>query len=487
MKHARAFFYLFSLFFAIALLFGSSSGFCASENLEITESVAARAAHLPPLWLALPFVILLVMIATGPLFYHRFWERHYPKLSLGFGLVVAAYYAFLMEQGTSLLVRTLEEYLSFIALISSLFVVSGGILIRINRRGTPLTNSLLLLFGAAISNIIGTTGASMLLIRPFMRMNEGRLKAFHIVFFIFMVSNIGGALTPVGDPPLFLGFLKGVPFFWVFQKLWLPWLLTLCALLLLFLVLDARSGSGELKEVEANGGVSVRGKRNFFYLALIIGAVFLDPAVIQGFPSLQERFHLPFGIRELMMFGAAFAAYKTANHDALKGNAFNFEPLREVAFLFIGIFATMIPALALIAFYAETHAAEFSLSRFYWMTGVLSGVLDNAPTYMNFLAAASGKFGLAITSPAAVKAFAGGIASPVPGDSSSALYLMAISIASVFFGAMSYIGNAPNFMVKNIASQAGADVPDFLQYIWKYSLPILLPLFILLWLLFFNY
>ena len=486
MKQAAVFLYLFSLFFSAALLFGSNSAFGAATTLEITEGIASRAVYMPPLWLVFPFVILLVMIATGPLFFHRFWDRHYPKFSLGLGLVVAAYYAILMERGATILEHTLEEYLSFIAWISSLFVVSGGILIRIERTGTPLINMLLLLFGALLSNVVGTTGASILLIRPYMRINAGRLKPFHIVFFIFIVSNIGGALTPVGDPPLFLGFLKGVPFFWVFAKLWLPWLLTLIALLLMFMLLDLRAGSGEKSEIEANGGVSIRGKRNFFYLALIIVAVFLDPALIAGFPSLQERYHLPFGIRELIMFAAAFAAYITADHEALRGNAFNFEPLREVAFLFIGIFATMIPALELIASYAGTHAAEFSLSSFYWMTGLLSGVLDNAPTYMNFLAAASGKFGLDIASPAAIKAFAGGIASPVPGDCSSSLYLMAISIASVFFGAMSYIGNAPNFMVKNIAAQAGADVPDFLEYIWKYSLPVLLPLFILLWLLFFN-
>lgn len=165
--------------------------------------------NIPPLWLVAPFVMLLLMIATGPLFFYRFWERHYAKVSVGLGVIVAAYYGFVMEHGVSLLERTLEEYLSFLALIASLFVVSGGILIRIERRGGPLTNALLLFVGALLSNFVGTTGASMLLIRPYMRINEGRLKAFHLVFFIFIVSNIGGALTPVGDPPLFLGFLKG--------------------------------------------------------------------------------------------------------------------------------------------------------------------------------------------------------------------------------------------------------------------------------------
>jgi len=393
----------------------------------------------------------------------------------------------MMDHGLHVLEHTLEEYLSFIALIASLFVVSGGILIKIERRGTPVINALLLFFGAIISNLVGTTGASMLLIRPYMRINEGRLNPFHIVFFIFIVSNIGGALTPVGDPPLFLGFLKGVPFFWVLPKLWLPWIITVAGLLLIFIILDARAGKGDMKGAEAKGGVRITGRRNFFFLAVIITAVFLDPAVIKGFPSLQELFHLPFGIRELIMIIVAITACKFSNHEAFKGNEFNFEPIKEVAFLFIGIFATMIPALELIGNYASSHAAEFSVSRFYWLTGTLSGVLDNAPTYLNFFAGALGKFGMNIASPSDVRNFADGVASPVQGDLSSDIYLVAISIAAVFFGAITYIGNAPNFMVKNIAAQANVDVPDFLEYIYKYSLPILLPFFILLWFLFFNY
>ncbi|NTU73597.1 citrate transporter [Candidatus Roizmanbacteria bacterium] len=458
------------------------------EVIPIARLLAedSSAQHLP-VWLIIPFVTLLIMIATGPLLFHRFWEKHYSKVSVGLGISVACYYGFLMEHGLHVLEHTLEEYLSFIALISALFVVSGGILIRIERKGTPLINAVILFFGAVVSNLIGTTGASMLLIRPYMRINEGRLKAFHIVFFIFIISNIGGALTPVGDPPLFLGFLKGVPFFWVLSKVWMLWIMTVAALLLIFIIFDARAGNSKLSNGKAKGRVSITGSRNFFYLPVIIGAVFLDPAVIIGFPSLQQLFHLPFGIRELIMFGVAVAAYKTADHEALKGNEFNFEPIREVAFLFVGIFATMIPALELIAEYAATHAGELSVSKFYWMTGALSGVLDNAPTYLNFFAGALGKFGLNIATPEHIKLFAGGVVSSVQGDVSSDIYLMAISLASVFFGALTYIGNAPNFMVKNIAAQAGVEVPDFLEYIYKYSLPILFPIFIVLWVLFFYY
>ncbi len=488
MKQARRCLLLFAFVFALSL---GISGTLFAEALDITAVAPALVVtfrnNLPPIWLVTPFIVLLVMIATGPILFHRFWERHYPMVSVGLGVIVAGYYGFLMDDGWHVLEHTFEEYLSFLALISSLFVVSGGILIKIERRGTPLVNTLLLFIGALASNLVGTTGASMLLIRPYMRINEGRLKAFHIVFFIFIVSNIGGALTPIGDPPLFLGFLKGVPFFWALPKVFLPWVITVGGLLLIFIILDARAGIGDVKGSGAKGGVSITGRRNFFFLGAIIFAVFLDPAVITGFPSLQELFHLPIGIREVIMFMIALLAYKFSNHEAFKGNEFNFEPIKEVAFLFIGIFATMIPALALIGDFAKSNASEFSVSRFYWMTGALSGVLDNAPTYLNFLAGALGKFGLNIASPADVLIFANGVASPVQGDLSSDIYLVVISIAAVFFGAITYIGNAPNFMVKNIAAQADVDVPDFLEYIYKYSLPILLPFFILLWFLFFNY
>ena len=189
-----------------------------------------------------------------------------------------------------------------------------------------------------------------------------------------------------------------------------------------------------MKGAEAKGGVRITGRRNFFFLAVIIAAVFLDPAVIEGFPSLQELFHLPFGIRELIMFMVAIAAYNFSNPETFKGNEFNFEPIKEVAFLFIGIFATMIPTLELIGNYASSHAAEFSVSRFYWLTGALSGVLDNAPTYLNFFAGALGKFGLDIVTPDDIKLFAYGVSSPLQGDVSSDIYLIAISVAAVFLG-----------------------------------------------------
>ncbi|MEI6846907.1 MAG: sodium:proton antiporter [Chlorobiaceae bacterium] len=442
--------------------------------------------QLPSVWLIAPFLLLLLMIATGSLFYPRFWERYYTRISVGLGAVVVSYYGFAIANGYNILLHTLEEYISFLTLISALFVVAGGILIKIEREGTPLINGALLLSGALFANLIGTTGASMLLIRPYMRINKGRIKPFHIVFFIFIVSNIGGGLTPVGDPPLFLGFLKGVPFFWVVSKLWLPWLITIVTLLLVFMVCDFMAGKSLIKHQELNGGLSVVGAKNFIFLALIIVAVFLDPAVIPGFPSLQKILHLPFGIRELLMFVIAVFAYKTADKKVLQGNEFNFLPIKEVAFLFMGIFATMIPVLELVGAYAANHVEDFSVTRFYWMTGILSGLLDNAPTYLNFLAAALGKFGRDIGSVSDIRAFAAGLNSPVQGDVPSTIYLMAISLASVFFGALTYIGNAPNFMVKHIAEQAEIDMPDFIEYLCKYSLPVLVPIFVVLWCLFFR-
>ncbi len=482
-----------SLFFTVIasclIIAGSSTTVCASEVVEGGHAVGG-VVNLPPVWMVIPFAVLLVMIATGPLFYHHFWEHHYPKVAVGLGSVVAVFYAFFMDHGTHALLHTLEEYISFIALISSLFIVSGGILIKIGARGKPLVNGGLLFLGSILADIIGTTGASMLLIRPFMRINEGRLKPFHIVFFIFLVSNIGGGLTPIGDPPLFLGFLKGVPFFWILKEVWYIWFITLVVLIAVFMVLDAFAGEGTVpEEFEKHAGkpLEIKGSKSFIFLGIIIVSVFMDPAVITGFPSLQEMLHVPFGIREVIMFAVAFAAYKTADEEAMKGNEFNFEPIKEVAFLFIGIFATMIPALELIGAYAESHAAEFSVSRFYWLTGGLSGVLDNAPTYLNFLAGSMGKFGYDIGSVEAVRGFADGVPSPIASDVSSDVYLLAISVAAVFFGAMTYIGNAPNFMVKNIAEQADVDVPSFLEYVYKYSLPILIPVFVVIWWVFFNF
>lgn len=470
----------------------------AAAKTEMTAGAAQEGeAHhqLPATFMVMPFVILLIMIATGPLFYKHFWEHHFHHVSIALGLVTVLYYIFGLHD-THSLTHTLSEYISFISLLTALFVASGGILITIDKKATPMLNSVILFIGCIVANLIGTTGASMLLIRPFLRINKGRIKAYHVVFFIFLVSNVGGALTPIGDPPLFLGFLKGVPFFWVIEHVIHIWLLVALLIIIVFYVIDSRNKSESSSTEVYTGKFSIRGSKNFLYLALVILAVFMDPNVIQGFPDLNAMFHVPFGVREIMMFAIAFIAYKTADREALKGNEFNFAPIKEVAWLFIGIFATMIPALQLVQFEASKPevAKVLTPGMFFWSTGVLSSFLDNAPTYLSFLSAAVGKFAIP-GGMAALKDFYGLEHAMGHSDISWLFgvfhitafeeYLLAISLGAVFFGANTYIGNGPNFMVKSIAEQSGVECPSFFGYIVKYSVPVLIPIFALVWLLFF--
>jgi len=437
---------------------------------------------IPPVWLVLPFVIILLMIATGPLFYPHHWHHHYPKYAVGLGLVVALYYLFGMHAPTPIL-HALQEYFSFIALVASLFIAASGIFLSVNARGTPMTNSILLFVGSVMANFIATTGAAMLFIRPYMRLNRGRLKPYHIVFFIFLVANVGGALTPIGDPPLFLGFLRGVPFFWTLAHVWYIWLPTMIMLLAIFYVIDSRNKNVSADPDPGASVVGFVGKKNFFWVLVIILSVFIDPNIFDWVPTLDfGDVHLPIGIREIIMFAVCFLAYKTADKVALQKNEFTFEPIREVGWLFLGIFATMQPALQLISQFASDNADVLSVGTFYWGTGALSGILDNAPTYLNFMAAAMGKFGLDVNQVADVVDFA----LPEMAHPDSWHFLQAISVAAVFFGALTYIGNAPNFMVKAIAESSGADAPSFVAYIVKYSLPILLPVYFIIYVVFYS-
>lgn len=435
----------------------------------------------PAPWSVIPFVVLLLMIATGPLFYAQFWHHYYPHIAAILGAITVGYYlGFLHDYHHP--VHSLAEYASFIALLTALFVAAGGILIKVDKEGTPWVNALLLVFGAVMANVIGTTGASMLLIRPFVRLNQERIKAYHIVFFIFIVSNVGGALTPIGDPPLFLGFLKGVPFEWTMIHSFPMWVFGVAALAMLFVFIDSRNKEGGESKTERTGKIEIIGGRNVIFLIITIVAVFIDPNVIELPSFLYIDYHgdkLSY-LRELIMLATAFVAYKTSDKEALKGNDFNFEPIREVAFLFIGIFATMMPALQLISAFASENTGLVNEHSLYWATGMLSGVLDNAPTYLNFLSAAMGKLGLDIGSKEQVLQFSEGVPEPL-----SITYLLAVSVASVFFGAMTYIGNAPNFMVKSIAEQLGIEMPSFVGYIVRYSVPFLLPVLLLTWLIFF--
>ena len=460
---------LLSLIFFLAI---SNAVFAGTQEGEAVNEAAKEAAHaMPSPYMVLPFIIILLMIATGPLFYHRFWEKHYPKVSILLGLIPVVYYIAVLKN-THILMHTLAEYISFIALLGSLFVAAGGILININRRSTPLVNVVLLLFGAVLSNIIGTTGASMVLIRPYIKLNRHRIHPYHIIFFIFLVSNIGGALTPIGDPPLFLGFLKGIDFFWFIEHNWFIWLPTVLLVLAVFYVFDVKNLPKEETPQDYANDIEFKGGKNVLYLVVILISVFIDPAVFSWVPSLEP---LPFGIREIIMFAVMYLSYKHADKEILKANEFEFEPIREVAYLFIGIFATMVPALQLIAQEAHAYGNELNAGVFYWATGALSGFLDNTPTFVNFLSAAMGKWGLDVTVPAQVHQFQ--VLDP--------LYLRAISIGAVFFGSLTYIGNGPNFMVKSITERSGIKMPSFFTYFIKYAIPILIPIFTIVWLVFF--
>lgn len=448
-------------------------------------------SHQPAGWAVIPFVVLLLMIATGPLFFEHFWHHNYPIVAVVLGGLVVGYYIFALGD-TGSPIHSLAEYIQFIALLAGLFMASGGILINVDKEGKPLTNVILLIIGAVLSNVIGTTGASMLLIRPFIRLNKNRIKPYHVMFFIFMVSNVGGSLTPIGDPPLFLGFLKGVPFMWTVTHNIVPWFFAITVLAVIFFIFDSKNKEGETEEKEEyTGKISIIGSQNFLWIAVIIGAVFIDPNVFPWVPGIETMIHgqlikISF-IREVVMLTVACLSYYFANQEALRGNEFEFEPIKEVAFIFIGIFFTMMPALQLVGAFAGSAEGKemINVHSLYWLTGALSGVLDNAPTYVNFLTAAISADGGSIANMADVKAYAaaGGIFE----GTDSIVRLTAISVASVFFGAMTYIGNAPNFMVKSIAEQVGIKMPSFFEYIIKYSLVILLPVLLVVWLVFFYF
>lgn len=442
--------------------------------------------HAPPGWTVIPFVALLLMIATGPLFYEHFWHKNYPKVAVALAASVVLYYLFVLHNSHGP-VHALAEYVQFIALLASLYIASGGIMIDIDKKATPLANLIILFTGAVIANLIGTTGASMLLVRPFIRLNKTRIKAYHIIFFIFMVSNVGGSLTPIGDPPLFLGFLKGVPFIWTLEYNVVPWFFALVILMIIFYIFDKRNTSGNNitdEEITYTNKITLVGSRNFIWLAVVIASVFLDPNVIEWVPAIHydgQKFSF---VRELIMLTVAYLSFKLASKKAIKGNEFSFEPIREVAFIFIGIFGTMMPALELVGGFAASPEGSQLISHntLYWGTGILSGFLDNAPTYINFLTAALAAQGGNISVITDVAAFANGGM-----FENSILDLKAISVAAVFFGAFTYIGNGPNFMVKSIAEQIGIKMPSFFGYIIRFSIPILLPLLILVWLVFFAF
>lgn len=412
----------------------------------------------PPLWIILPFVCLLGCIALAPLLVPHQWEKHYPKAAIILSAITGSYYLLVLHEPLRI-VESLHEYFSFICLIGSLFIVSGGIHIRVKGESTPFVNVLFLGIGAVLSNFIGTTGASMVLIRPYLRSNKYRLTAYHVIFFIFIVSNIGGSLTPIGDPPLYLGYLRGIPFTWTIVNLLPMWLVANGLLLIIFYFIDRKNFRRAPLEIQkketGNETWHFDGLHNLYWLVIILGSLWIVK---------------PIFLREALMIIAGVLSWWTTEKTVHDANRYSWKPLIEVAVLFFGIFVTMVPALD----YLEHHAASLGIdtvSEYYWGSGVLSAVLDNAPTYLNFLTAALGS----LTDSSA----------PEPQRlqhllSAHPRHIIAISIGAVFFGACTYIGNGPNFMVKSIAESSGVRMPTFFGYILKYTLPVLIPVLILI-------
>ncbi len=488
--------------------------------------------HGPPnvhwVWI-LPFALLLGSIALMPLINMHFWEHHYPKFAIVLGTITAVYYLFFFPDLTasrSAWMHEMQEYVSFIALLASLYIVSGGIVIKVSRDATATTNTMLLLVGAVIANVVGTTGAAMLLIRPYIRINKNHIKPYHIVFFIFAVANCGGSLSPIGDPPLFMGYLKGIPFFWVLEALWPMWAVCLVILLIVFWIIDKRDHSKveRVHEKDAGPAVQIYGFQNFLYIGMILLGVF-RPSMFQHIRD-GEYLMLPLS-REVLMFIAALASKLSTKPYIYERNEFNYGPIKEVAILFVGIFSTMVPALN----YLSHHSDQMPLKtpgQYYFITGGLSSMLDNAPTYLVFLETKQGqvqdKYGEEIGQlrelldnhepgmvPEPPKDMDPHILAGydtllkynktkieqskvsdvdiriamIIGNKDMEIFLIAISVGAVFFGACTYIGNGPNFMVKSIAESAGIQMPSFFGYFFKYALPVLIPTYVLVWFIFF--
>lgn len=434
-----------------------------------------------PLAGALPFLALLSSIALFPLLFPHWWENNRNKawVALLCCLPVIIYMGAVHgSPGLGELLHKCREYCSFLILLGSLFVITSGIYIAGSLAGTPLGNSVLLGIGAVLASFMGTTGASVFLIRPLLRANRSRAKKAHVViFFIFIVCNCGGLLTPIGDPPLFLGFLNGVPFTWTF-RLWKEWLVVNGILLLVFQVIDqiifdreeAERPGSQLEEVMKHEPIRIRGTHHFIFLSIIMAIIFASGTGLGYSGNVW-----PFGWQEALMAGVALASYLTTSPEIRTLNRFSFAPIVEVAVLFAGIFVTMAPALLIL----NARGAELGIRhpwQYFWATGALSGFLDNAPTYLAFAATACGRFGIALDGKYLSHFLSYG--------SDAANILSAISCGAVFMGANTYVGNGPNFMIKAIAEENGVKMPGFFRYM-AWSIGVLIPIFIGVTLLFF--
>ncbi|EGC16119.1 Citrate transporter [Kingella denitrificans] len=459
--------------------------------LPLTANASGfNAAELSLVW-GLPFALILLSIATGPLLFAHTWHHHFGKITAGWTLLFLIPFTLVFGFGESVHLiahAMVGEYIPFILLLLALYTISGGILVWGNLHGSPKLNTALLAIGTLLAPIMGTTGAAMLMIRPLLKANDNRKHNVHVViFFIFLVANIGGGLTPLGDPPLFLGFLKGVDFMWTVQHMLAPVLISTVVLLTIFYIIDSRYFAKESELLprdpspDSEEGIKLFGKWNFVLLLCVIGAVLLSgmwKPQHPGFNILGTNYPLPNLVRDAILLVLTVVSLVITPKPVRAGNEFNFDPIAEVAKLFAGIFITISPVLAMLqAGEKGAFAGIISLvhdsagqpinTMYFWMSGMLSAFLDNAPTYLVF-------FNMAGGDPHEL----------MRGDLFHTL--LAVSMGSVFMGALSYIGNAPNFMVKAIAEQRKVPMPSFFGYM-AWSFGILIPLFLLHTLIFFVF
>jgi len=467
---------------AVAAIFGlilPDVAFAASAG---TDAPHVDGSALSLIW-GLPFVGILLSIALFPLIAPHFWEHHFGKVSAFWAFAFLIPFAVTFGPAVtvySVLHTLLLEYVPFIILLFALFTVSGGISVKGAMSGTPVSNTVMLGIGTAVASWTGTTGASMLLIRPMLQANKWRRHVVHtVVFFIFLVSNIGGSLTPLGDPPLFLGFLKGVDFFWTTTHIFAETLVVAVPLLALFFVIDSFYYRKETNTPPAQAsGLQVEGKINILLLAGVVGAVLLSGVWDSGvsFTIYHNEIPLQNLVRDALLILIAFASLRLTPKAAHEMNDFNWGPMKEVAKLFAGIFLTIVPVIEILR--AGREGALSSVvalvtrpdgtpdnAMYFWLTGVLSSFLDNAPTYLVFFNLAGGDAEV--------------LMHQIP------VTLAAISCGAVFMGANTYIGNAPNFMVKAIAESRGVKMPSFFGYM-AWSVLILIPLFVLTTFIFFR-
>ena len=427
-----------------------------------------------PIWSVAPFVCMLLCIALLPLLAPHFWHSNFRRLMISclFAAPIVAYMAVQGDAGLAALWHGIEEYIEFIALLGALYVIAGGILLEGNMRPTPFVNTAFLAVGAVLANLIGTTGASMLLIRPFLRINKDRKHRSHLpLFFIFCVSNMAGLLTPLGDPPLFLGFLRGVDFFWT-MRLWPEWLIANGLILAVFFAWDfiasSRESAPTIVPENKTSYLRMRGNVNWLLLVGVVAAVLLKSDVAEFLsPYLGGYYpHFPGLSASAVMAGLAVASLAITPRGVRKENGFTWEAILEVAVLFIGIFITLVPATLLLS----EHGDRLGLTQawhYFWVTGSLSAFLDNAPTYLTI---------------GTIRAHGGDFSVLMRPENES--ILQALSCGAVFFGALTYIGNGPNFMVKSIAERTGYTMPSFFGY-FLYALVLLGPILVLTTILFF--